>query len=190
VAALEGGRLDFNFVGSSFGELSLQDVNYLIRGYRGMIADIEEIKNNQERLVFVSGGTRIASMRKGDEAHRIYINISNFFEHSKEQKSHILGHELTHLSAVFQSEDFWYLSKEPDESWFKVLVYSNSIMQDGDKHFDLNSKSERVFISRAGMRDVIEAREKFNNSSAFRTRLALHNADTLMNFPELINNLR
>ena len=190
VAVLERGQLDLHIAGANFGEMSLQDVNYLSRGYRGMILDIESIRNNQERLVFVSGGKADAFVRKIDAARGIYINVDNFFKNSIEIQSHILGHELTHLSADFQSEDFWYLSKAQFDSWDEVLGWSRVIMREGVENGFLNPEAESDFISRAGMRNVIEAREKFYNSSAFRTRLALHNADTLMNFAELVNNSR
>ncbi|AFY20002.1 RHS repeat-associated core domain-containing protein [Pseudomonas sp. UW4] len=190
VDVLERGQLNLYIAGANFGDISLQDINYLSRGYRGMILDIESIRSNHERLVFVSGETPVAFVRKTDAARRIYINIDSFFEESIENQSHILGHELTHLSTDFQSEDFWYLSRAQFDSWEEVLGWSRVVMREGVEDGFFHSKAEDVFISRAGMRNVVEAREKFYNSSAFRTRLALHNADTLMNFAELINNSR
>ena len=192
VAELQGG--DINGLSKvHFGDISLQDVEYLRSGFQGMLSDIEHIFRNQERVVLVSNTRSKAFVILGEVERKLYFDVDNYNKHSPEDLLHTVGHELTHLSDIFESRDFWYLSlelpwvmnKDKLDYWSKYMVCGENVPE---KNFNPGGRGK--LISKAGMSNINDAIQRFNESKDFRTRLALRNADTLMNFARSLSDAR
>lgn len=175
VAGLEAGGADVvgeieRFFGD--GQATPENIEYLKKGFVGVLLDVEHIKNNQERLVAISGEEEKAFVLKQDSARKLYVDRDVFEEGSVEDNAFTMGHELTHISKDFDSEDNWYLD-----------VVSFDMMHDEDIPIGQFARADnQAFMLMAGANNMEDALKKFNEDRSFRAMSALRNADTLMAF--------
>jgi insecticidal toxin complex protein TccC len=183
VAGLESGGADVvDEIERSFGkgQATPQNIEYLKKGYVGMLLDVEHIGKNQERLIAISGEEEKAFVIKASSARKIYVDRDAFEdEESVDVNAFSLGHELTHLSKLFDSEDNWYLEG-----------VSSDMMHDEDIPIGNFARADNEpFMLMAGANNMENAVKKFNEDRSFRTMAALRNADTLMSFAVALSEL-
>jgi insecticidal toxin complex protein TccC len=179
---LESGRMDASIIEAYFGagQATPENIEYLIHGYRGLLFDIAHINKNQERLVSVNDKNAKAFILSKDVERKIYFYSEAFEDESVEQNAFTLGHELTHLSAIFNSKDYWYVPDlpggDPGEHYSRNLMHDKPIFVDRFDRLD-----EEEFISKTGAANMDDAVIKFSDDLSVRSSMARHNADTLMN---------
>ncbi|KPU59746.1 RHS repeat-associated core domain protein [Pseudomonas fluorescens] len=180
MAELESEHLDKEVVEHFFGagQATPKNIEYFRKGYHQMLLDIGHIKNNQERLVAISGEKEKAFIYRTDTKRKIYFDYEIFEAETVGENTFSLGHELTHLSPIFESYDYWYFRSDVE----LMEGMSNNIMHDQFVLMSSFSGSEEGFVSKAGAMNKEGAVDKFNKSTMLRKQLALHNADTLMGF--------
>ena len=214
VNELEGNNLDVEILKTYFGCVELDDINYLINGYRELLLDIERLKSKPGKFVVFSGvggylGTG-AYVNLSDRRRKIYFNSELFATNSKQKNSHSVIHELSHRSVTFRSIDFWYLGVSFDER-LKVAASSDesfreaseasesSIMEWRSKNImrgesfeegDINPNIRVNFVWGVGGANLSEALEKFKKTPKLRTDMAFNNADTLAAFAGAVSKSR
>jgi insecticidal toxin complex protein TccC len=183
VVALESHQLDPGIFEVYFGikQASSEDLEYFSRGFRGMLLDVAHISSHPERLVAYSGGYAAAFVLSTDTARKVYVNGSLLVDRSIEKNARTLGHELTHLSPVFESKDFWYVPTRPN--FPPEAVTSYHVIHDRSFSVEhLQPPDSNQFVSMTGAPSLEQAERIFKSDSALRTSMALHNADTLIHF--------
>ncbi|MFL1527315.1 RHS repeat-associated core domain-containing protein [Pseudomonas sp. O230] len=212
VSELEGGHFDVEVVRLYFGDVGVDDVNYLIDGYRELLADIESLESEQDRFVVFSGEgdysdtsafTFVSAKRK-----KIYFNSEVILKRTTKDNAHTIIHELSHGGGIFRSMDYWYLGMN-DQEW-KEAAENNiphadidsclySFMEGDSKHMMESSSFDPAFfvegnrthlIFKAGVDNFDEALKKFETSLTFRGDAALENADTLAAFAGAMSRAR
>lgn len=183
VVALEDDQLDPGIIEVYFGikHAGQEDREYFSRGFRGMLMDIAHISSHPERLVAYSGGETAAFVLFTDTARKIYFEGSLFVGRSVERNAKTLGHELTHLSPIFASEDFWYVPTRPNFPPEEVTSY-HAIHDPNYSLKQFQPLGSYPFISMTGAPNMEQAERIFKSDSALRTSMALKNADTLIHF--------
>ncbi|MHC8407340.1 RHS repeat domain-containing protein [Pseudomonas sp. TMB3-21] len=177
---LDAGR-GARFLETHIGTASPEDFDYLTSGFKYILWDIEHIEKNPHRLVSVSGSRDIAYVLKTNPDREIYINRAQFNALSPENRSDTLIHELTHLSFIFDSYDFWYVSTINGRSPDELAFISASIISTGVINPTLLGRHMKVLTNLAREATVNGALAKFNSSRSFRAYIASRNADTLTN---------
>lgn len=178
---LDSGHIDIKVVENFFGvgQATPENIEYFRNGYRQMLLDIGDVKNNQERLVAMSDTELSAFVILSDIKRKIYFDIEALEEKTTEENAFVLGHELTHLSPVFESRDYWYFT---GASLDFMESTSSSIMHDQFVPVSRFYADNDALVSKTGTKSKADAVDKFNKSTILRRQLALHNADTLMAF--------
>ncbi|WP_033051053.1 RHS repeat-associated core domain-containing protein, partial [Pseudomonas sp. Ant30-3] len=183
---LSGPDLDTKIVEQFFGagQATTKNIEYFKNGFHKMLLDIEHIKTHPERLIAVSGEKESAFVLRSDWNRRIYFSYESFMDNDVGENAFVLGHELTHLSPVFASYDYWYL-RSSDVDYMEGA--SDSMMHDQYVLRDAFVGAEDAFISNAGASDMEGAVDKFNEDMILRSRYARHNADTIMSFAAVLS---
>ncbi|MET0613362.1 MAG: RHS repeat-associated core domain-containing protein [Pseudomonas caspiana] len=188
LAELESGNVDSGLFENYFGtgQATSKNIEYFISGFREMLLETAHIQRNQERLVSLKGRGGRAFVMSEDNERKIYFYSDVFEDSSIQKNAFVLGHELTHLNTVFNSEDYWYLPELPNdavsENYSKNLMHDSSVSMGTFKDAD-----EQAIISKTGAVDMDQAVRKFEESPSLRTSLALHNADTLIDFAKALS---
>jgi insecticidal toxin complex protein TccC len=186
LSELEGENFNVEVAQHFFGvgQVTQKNIEYLRKGYQQMLLDIGHVEINPVRLVAISGEKEKAFILRSDTKRKIYVDYEVFEERTAEENAFTLGHELTHLSPIFESYDYWYL-RGASADFMEGL--SNNMMHDQYISMTAFAGAEDAFISKAGAMNKEDAVDKFNKSTLLRNQLALHNADTLMGFASVIS---
>ena len=157
-----------------------------------MLSEVELIKNKPNRFVLIKGSGAGAYVNMSDPERNIYIEKSTLSSGFSEEALWALGHELTHLNSVFNSGDFWYFGPQDDPALnsppFDMVRRPEKILS--GEVTEENFVNSFGLLWQTGAISLAGAVEVFNKSPEVRTRLALHNADTLINFASSLANAR
>ncbi|MFL8991906.1 RHS repeat-associated core domain-containing protein [Pseudomonas sp. QLc11A] len=188
IAELEGNDLDKSAFEAYFGikQVAQKDIDYFSSGYRELLMDIAHVSSHPNRLVAYTEGKQAAFVLLNDSERKIYFNSNVFARGETEINALSLGHELTHLSQVFKSLDYWYIPERtaimPGE------VYSYHVFHDRDfpvVNFEMMNGVD--FVPETGAPDLEQAVQIFKNDMSLRTSMARRNADTLMSFAKALS---
>jgi insecticidal toxin complex protein TccC len=212
VAELEGGDFNSDIIKSYFGTISSDDTEYLIKGYRGLLSDMEHIEKKTGKVVIFAGVGELvdteALVNHNDRRRKIYFNSLRVKAGTDESVGSIIIHELSHRNLLFKSKDYWYSaipiyenqyrasSSNPQFSLMDAMQHvgteaiSKKLMGGVVEESDIDRSLKQKFILGAGASNLDEAMHKFRNSPRIRTDMALANADTLAAFAGAMSRYR
>ncbi|MGF7111736.1 insecticidal toxin complex protein TccC [Pseudomonas laurylsulfatiphila] len=177
---------------ANFGGEAPSSFDYFKHGFIEMLSEVELIKSKPDRVVLIKGSDANAYVNKFDFERNIYIEKSTLSPRFPEVLLWTLGHELTHLNSVFNSGDFWYFGPQDDPALnsppFDMVRRPEKILS--GEVTEENFVNSFGLLWQTGAISLAGAVEVFNKSPEVRTRLALHNADTLINFASSLANAR
>ncbi|WP_223532045.1 RHS repeat-associated core domain-containing protein [Pseudomonas sp. GL-RE-20] len=200
-------NVDSDVVKRFFGSINSDDMSYLVAGSKAMLSELEAVQEDRERIVaFIGRGeyehaAGFVLSHGQDKGQKIYINSTLFKDggrYGSSELAHTIGHELTHISTVFGSEDFYYFDADfksigfIEESQRKEMYdrYVRPYMGGvgGNIELVIFIFGAGNLIKLAGFSDLEDGSawdasfKRFRDEQAFRTRVALKNADTIMAF--------